>query len=180
MARRSRQHTSDEFGRTGLGSAAAIGDRALGSASGVLVDGLAEAESGVTPGPGPSGRSVLIGFGALLLLAAVIITVATVLSAPETLAAGSHRGVWVGTASLHPSETDLELQLMPDATGEEEVPVWAARADERTAIVIDGRPVGTAELIDYLGNGMVRSDVTSTDEGVISRIEIVTPGVTHE
>jgi len=179
MARKSREHTSDEFGRTGLGPAAAIGDRALGSASAVIVDGLVEAESGVTPGPGPSSRSLLIGFGALFLIAIAIVTVVTVRSIPETLSPGMHRGVWVGTASIHPRESDLKLQFMPD-TVEGDVPVWGARADSGTTIVIDGRPVGTAELIEYLGDGMVRADVTAADEGAITRIEIATPEVTYE
>ena len=179
MTRTSREHTSDEFGRTGLGPAAAIGDRALGAAPGVIVDGLVVAESGVTPGPGPSSRSLLIGFGALALIAMAIVTIITVRSIPETLAPGMHRGVWVGAASAYPRANDLKLQLMPD-TVEGEVPVWGAHAGSGTTIVIDGRPVGTAELIEYLGSGMVRADVTAADEGAVTRIEIVTPEVTYD
>ena len=180
MVRRSRQHTSDEFGRTGLGSAAAIGDRALGTAPGVIVDGQVEAERGVTPGPGPSGRTVVFGFAGLVLVSVALLAVFTALSAPKTLPVGTHREVWVGAASPHPRDTDLKLQLMPDVAGDEETPVWAARIDDRTTIVIDGRTVDAAALIEHVGAGMVQADVTSAEEGVISRIEIVTPEATYD
>ncbi len=175
MARKSRQHTSDEFGRTGLGPAAAIGDRALGAAAGVIVDGLVEAESGVTPGPGPSARAIVVGFVGLSLVAVAVVAVFTMLAAPDALPAGSYSGVWVGNASAHPRESDVELELMPDVAEDEETPLWAARAGDQAVILIDGRVAGTGELIDYLQGGMVRADVTASGEGVISRIEIVTP-----
>lgn len=180
MVRKSRQHTSEEFGHTGLGSAAAMGDRALGAAPGVIVDGLVEAESGVTPGPGPTGRTIVVAFVVLMVVAVAIIAVFTVLSAPTALPVGPHRGVWVGSASINPREADLKFELMPDAIGDEAIPVWAARPGDRAVFVIDGRVVTGGELIDFLQGGMMRADVTATEDGVISRIEIVTPDDTSE
>ena len=177
MVRRSRQHTSDEFGRTGLGSAAAIGDRALGTASGVIVDGQVEAERGVTPGPGLSGRTVVIGFAGLILVSVALVAVFTALSAPKTLPVGSHRGVWLGAASTGPRAEDFEFELMPEVAEDEETPIWTARADDQVVILIDGRVASAGELVGYLQGGMVQADVTSAEEGVISRIEIVTPPV---
>ncbi len=179
-AHKSRQHSSDEFGRTGLGPAAAIGDRALGAASGVIVDGLVEAESGKTPGPGLPSRTIIVGFTGLVLVAVTIVAIFAALSAPDTLPAGLHPGVWLGAASSSPAETDIEFELMPDVGEDEQTPVWAAHASDQAVILIDGRTADVGELNDYLQPGMVRADVTATDAGVISRIEIVTPQVTHE
>lgn len=174
MRKRSREHTADEFGRPGLGSAAAIGDRALGAAPGVIVDGLVEAESGVTPGPGISARTSLVAFGVLALVAVAIITAVTVLSAPDPLPAGIHRDVWLGMASEKPQEMNLTFQLMPDVPEGEETPEWAAQAAGQIVLLIDGRTVTVGELIAYLQGGMVRADVTAPQEGVVSRIEITT------
>ena len=177
MGRKSRQHTSDEFGRTGLGAAAAIGDHALGTAPGVIVDGLVETESGVTPGRGLSSRTVIIGFAGLVLVAVAIIAVFTVASAPDALPAGSYSDVWLGLSSADPDAADIEFELMPEVAEGEVTPLWAARAGEQVVILIDGRVANAQELIDRLQGGMVRADVIATDEGLISRIEIVTPTV---
>ena len=166
VERKSRQHTSDEFGRAGLGSV---------SASGVIVDGLVETEGGATPGPGLSGRTITVAFAVLILVAVAITAVFLVLSAPVALPVGSHSSVWVGNSATNSNGTESTFELMPDVGDDEETPVWTARVGGRASILIDGRVASVGELADYLRPGMVRADVTASDEGVISRIEILSP-----
>ena len=54
-ARASRQHTSEEFGKsTGSGSPfAGLDGPMIGAPASIIVDGIAERESGKTPGPPP-------------------------------------------------------------------------------------------------------------------------------
>lgn len=70
MARPSRTHHADEFGKSGA-SASVIGANAptIGAASMIAVDGIAERESGVTPPPPPiSVRAIVIGLVVMFLL----------------------------------------------------------------------------------------------------------------
>ena len=180
MSRGSRRHTSDEFGRTGLGPAAAIGDRALGAAPGVIVDGLVEAESGVTPGPGIPVRTVAAIFGVLALVAVVLAVAITLAAAPDPLPAGVHEDVWLGATASGSGEADLEYRLMPDVAEGETTPEWAADPAGEVVIVIDGQVVTADGLVEYLQSGMVRADVTAPDDGLVSRIDITTPMLNGE
>ena len=180
MRGRPREHTSDEFGRTGLGSAAAIGDRALGAAPGVIVDGLVEADSGMTPGPGISSRKLALAFGALALVAIAIAVGLAIMSIPDPLPVGVHEGVWLGVSSAASRGADIEFRLMPDAGEGESTPEWAADPAAETVFVIDGQVVTADTLAGYLQGGMVRADVTASSEGSVSRIEITTPEVTGD
>lgn len=175
MSRGPRRHTSDEFGRTGLGPAAAIGDRALGAAPGVIVDGLVEAESGVTPGPGIPLRTIAVTLGMLAVVAAVLAVAITLAAAPDPLPAGVHEDVWLGVSATGSGEADVECRLMPDVAEGEATPEWAAGPADDAVIVIDGRAVTAEGLVEYLQVGMVRADVTAPDDGLISRIDITTP-----
>jgi hypothetical protein len=92
----------------------------------------------------------------------------------HALPPGSYRGVWLSDVSSSPREPDIAFQLTPEPLNDAETPIWAASASDQAVILIDGRAVGAGELIEYLQGGMVPADVTATDGGVISRIEIVT------
>lgn len=177
MSRGSRQHTSDEFGKPGLGAAAAIGDRGLGAASGVAVDGLVERESRVTPGPGVSSRAIWIGFGVMVALAVAVLVTVTALSAPRPLPAGSHPNVWIGLRSVRADGADTKFTVMSEPSDEDEVTEWVARVDPEASITIDGRSVDVTDLAEYLEAGMFDAKVTATAEGVISRVEVVTQEV---
>jgi hypothetical protein len=177
VSRRSREHTSDEFGKPGLGPAAAIGDRGLGAASGVLVDGLVERERGVTPGPGVSSRTITIGLLVMVVVAVVVLVAATVLSAPRPLPAGSYPDVWIGLGSAGEDGPDTRFVVETEAAVDDEVTWWAATVDPEASITIDGRSADAEGLAEYLEAGMWRASVTADAEGVVSRVEVVTEEV---
>lgn len=179
MSRRFRQHTSHEFGRPGLGSAGAIGDRGLGAASGVLVDGLVERESGVTPGPGVSGRAITVGFLMMVAVAVATLVTVTVLSAPRPLPAGSYPSAWIGLGSAREDGPDTRFVVETEAAGGDEVTWWAATVGRGASITIDGRPAEVVDLATYLEDGMWRANVSADAEGVISRIEVFPPEETR-
>lgn len=85
MPRPSRLHHSDEFGKPASGVVAgssaksAFGRRSVGAASAILVDGLVENESGVTPPPPPiSIRTLIIGLGVMFAIGIAVMIVLTV------------------------------------------------------------------------------------------------------
>lgn len=178
MSRGSRRHTSVEFGRTGLGPAAAIGDRGLGAAPGVIVDGLVETESGVTPGPGIPVRTIALAFGVLVFVAVALAVAFTLAAIPDPLPAGIHEDIWLGVAPDGSSGVDIEYQLMPDVAEGEDTPQWTAGPVAETVIVIDGQVVSAEALLNHLQDGMVRADVTAPEDGLVSRIDISTPPLT--
>jgi len=76
VRRRKRLHNADEFGKSGA-SASIIGLHApiIGAASSILVDGITERESGVTPPPPPlSMRAIVVGLIVMFLVGAVGLT----------------------------------------------------------------------------------------------------------
>jgi len=173
MRLRLRQHSGDEFGRPGLGSATAIGDRGLGSASGVVVDGIVEREAGTTPGPFVSSRTIAIVLGAAALVSAVIMVTFAIMAQPAPLPSGIHRSVWVGAAA-----SDAKLVFLSEPDENDEVTEWTARAAEQAAYLIDGRSVSFSEFAAELEEGMWPADVTASTDGVFTRVEIITPVTT--
>jgi hypothetical protein len=181
VRRKSRQHGAEEFGKRGLGSAAAIGDRGIGTAAGVVVDGIVERESGRTPDPAAvSTKAVAVVLGAMLLVSLSVVGVLVILGAPEPLPAGSHHGLWASLPSSRPVTSDTRFEFMSEPDEDNEVTVWFARPDERTVYLIDGREVGAAEFGAYLKRGAWPADVTASAAGVITRVEVLTPGVTSD
>lgn len=72
-------HHADEFGRPASGVVAgssaksAFGRRSTGAASAILIDGIVENESGVTPPPPPvSIRAIVIGLGVMFAVGIAI------------------------------------------------------------------------------------------------------------
>lgn len=173
MRRTAQRHGSDEFGRTGLGPVAA--DRGLGAASGILVDALAESESGITPGPPISGRVIALGV-ALLVVTAVLIAWVSPSFGSHALPAGEYEAIWIGVASPELDGGVLSVQLLPDVTDGQEIPTWIARVGPNTVISVNGQTTDAAGLAQRLGPTMVRADVGAPADGEISRIEIDTWG----
>lgn len=84
MAWRKREHSSDEFGR--VGSAAIRGAEAptLGASTLILIDGMVERESGVTPPPPAiTVTAIAITLVVMLLLGFAIMVYATAQPAPD-------------------------------------------------------------------------------------------------
>jgi hypothetical protein len=81
MTRRpKKQHSSDEFGRTGSSSISGLDAPMIGASSSITVDGIVERESGVTPPPPPvSGKTLVIVLAvcALVMLAVVVVFLVT-------------------------------------------------------------------------------------------------------
>jgi len=74
MSKKSRHHTSDEFGKSsGSGSPfAGMDGPMIGAAASILVDGIAERESGITPPPPPiSVRTFIIIFAVMFVIGVV-------------------------------------------------------------------------------------------------------------
>jgi hypothetical protein len=74
MSKKSRQHTSDEFGKSSGSSGQFIGldPPMIGAASSILIDGITERESGVTPPPPPiSVRTFVIIFAVMFVIGVV-------------------------------------------------------------------------------------------------------------
>jgi len=173
----SRQHTSEEFGKSGLGSASAVGDRGLGSAAGVVVDGMVERESGQTPGPSAPYKTIVLVLVGMLLGSIAIIGVWTAFSAPKPLPAGTHTGIWVSLTSDRPVTERSTLELMADSGENEAVTAWRAQAQRSTVCVVDGEVVSLADFAEHLRGGAWRVDVTASAPGVIDRMEMQTPDV---
>jgi hypothetical protein len=71
MAKRSRQHTSDEFGKQGSGLAGTDAPM-IGAAGAIFSDALTERESGVTPPPPPiSVRTFVLIFVVMFVIGVV-------------------------------------------------------------------------------------------------------------
>ena len=175
-----RQHSSDEFGKTGLGSAAAMGDRGSGAAPGVIVDGIVEREAGLTPGPFASSRTLAVVLGAMLLVALSVLGILTLMARPEPLPAGVHRSIWVGLAAYRPATAHARFEFMSEPDENDRVTVWSARPDKQAVYLIDGREVGVSEFVEYLQRGMWPADVTASTAGIFVRVEILTPGVSSD
>ena len=82
MPKPSRMHHSDEFGKPASGVVAgssaksAFGRRSVGAASAILVDGLVENESGVTPSPPPiSMKTIVIWLGVMFAVGIAVMIV---------------------------------------------------------------------------------------------------------
>ena len=74
MSKKSRRHTSDEFGESsGSGSPfAGLDGPMIGAAASILVDGIAERESGITPPLPPiSVRTFVIIFAAMFVIGVI-------------------------------------------------------------------------------------------------------------
>ena len=70
------EHTSDEFGRQTSSSLTGLDAPMIGAASSIVVDGIVERESGVTPPPPPVKLWVLaVALVAMFILGVVLITV---------------------------------------------------------------------------------------------------------
>jgi hypothetical protein len=80
VAKASHAHSSDEFGKpasgvmSGSNASSFMGRRSLGAPSAIMVDGMAEHESGITPPPPPfSMRALVIGLTAVFLFGIVVL-----------------------------------------------------------------------------------------------------------
>lgn len=173
----SRQHTSEEFGKAGLGSASAVGDRGLGSAAGVVVDGIVERESGQTPGPSAPYKTIVLVLVGMLLGSLAIIGVWTAVVAPKPFPAGTYTGIWASLVSRGPITEKSTFEFMNDAGEDEAVTVWRAHAQPSTTCVVDGEVVSLADFAEHLRGGAWRVDVTASAPGVIDRIEMQAPDV---
>jgi len=75
-ARRRREHTSDEFGQPTLGAIRGLDAPRYGAPTNVIIDGIVERESGVTPTPPPfSGTTAIIILVAMMVVGALILAV---------------------------------------------------------------------------------------------------------
>jgi hypothetical protein len=74
MAKRSHQHAGDEFGKSsGSGSPyAGLDGPMIGAAASIIVDGIAERESGVTPPPPPVSVKALVIFLVVMFLVGIV------------------------------------------------------------------------------------------------------------
>jgi hypothetical protein len=78
----SRLHHSDEFGKpasgvvSGSSAKSFFGRRSMGAPSAIVLDGIAERESGKTPPPGPvSVKAIVITLAVMLVVGIVIMIV---------------------------------------------------------------------------------------------------------
>lgn len=171
------QHTSDEFGKTGLGSASAVGDRGLGAAAGVVIDGIVERESGQTPGPSAPYKTIVLVLVGMLLGSIAIIGVWTALAAPKPLPAGAYTGIWASLTSDRPVTEKSTFEFMADSVEDEAVTVWRAQAQLSTVCVVDGEVVSLTDFAGHLRGGAWRVDVIVSAPGVIDRMEMQAPDV---
>jgi len=83
MAKPSREHHSDEFGQPTLGSVRGLDAPQIGAPTNVIIDGIVERESGVTPSPPPfSVKTAIIVLVAMMVLGLLLSLVLSRLSAP--------------------------------------------------------------------------------------------------
>jgi hypothetical protein len=97
MGRPSRRHSSDEFGKTSTagGQFSGLDGPMIGAAASIIVDGIAERESGKTPGPPPfTLRTAIIALVAMLVIglvgAALVIHFTPKAEAPVNLYSAMH------------------------------------------------------------------------------------------
>ena len=90
MSRASRQHNSDEFGKTsGSGSPfAGLDGPMIGAAASIIVDGIAERESGKTPGPPPFSVRTAVIVLIVMLVVGILGAVAVVRYLPRADVSG--------------------------------------------------------------------------------------------
>lgn len=76
MTKASRMHHGDEFGKPGSSAVSGLDGPVIGAASAIVVDGLAERESGKTPPPPPVSLKALgIGLAVMFVLGVLTLTV---------------------------------------------------------------------------------------------------------
>lgn len=84
MTKPSREHHSGEFGQPTLGSVRGFDAPQVGAPINVIIDGIVERESGVTPSPPPfSVRTAVIVLVAMMVLGALMNLVLSRSSAPD-------------------------------------------------------------------------------------------------
>jgi hypothetical protein len=84
MAKPSREHHSDEFGQPTLGSVRGVDAPQIGAPTNVIIDGIVERESGVTPSPPPfSVKTAIIVLVAMMVLGLLMHLVLSRLTAPS-------------------------------------------------------------------------------------------------
>jgi hypothetical protein len=77
----SRMHHSDEFGKpasgvvSGSSAKSFFGRRSMGAPSAIVLDGIAERESGKTPPPSPVSVKAIVVILAVMLLVGIVIMV---------------------------------------------------------------------------------------------------------
>ena len=78
MAKESRTHHSDEFGKSTSGAIGGFDPPMIGAPGSILTDGLVERESGVTPSPWSlSLKGIVISLVVMLVIGALLLVVAT-------------------------------------------------------------------------------------------------------
>ena len=85
MSKKSRDHTSDEFGKTsGSGSPfAGLDGPMIGAAASILIDGIAERESGITPSPPPISVRTFVIIFVVMFVVGVVGTIVWLQVAPQ-------------------------------------------------------------------------------------------------
>ena len=170
MSKASRPHSSDEFGKSGSSSLSGLDAPMIGASSSILIDAIAERESGVTPPPPAiSVRAVVV---ALILLFLVGVTGVTVLRltdkshvvAPFTLRyAPDGTGVVIGEIDgVSAGESEALMSIVTASFVEVDGQPVAQRAevlvDSSTVFLVNGRPLGDTSASD--STRLTPSDVT--------------------
>ena len=165
MNRASHDNDSDAFGKPMSGSLTGLNPPMIGAASAIIVDGIVEQESGITPAP-PSItlRTVAIVVGMMFVLGLVAFFV---FLGPQPLPAGTHTALWLEIDSR------FEFTSEPDEYGE--VHIWHGQPGPDTVYSIDGAEVGEAEFADaFPPNGALRVSVTAASDGTIDQVNAET------
>jgi hypothetical protein len=161
VSKRQRLHTSDEFGKSPVSGGEFSGMDAplIGAPSAIIVDGLTEAQSGVTPPPPPvSVKAIAVALVVMFALGAVLLAlVVPRLGIPSQVTdaanqqpyasggPGSASGYMAGDLILMGSSGEFGVDAPPSPGHDPDEPPLTFAYDRWTAFLLNGRPISAYE-----------------------------------
>lgn len=182
MSRRSHGHDSNEFGKPSSSSLTGLDAPLIGAPSSIIVDGINERESGVTPPPPAITIKTLVATLVIMfMLGVAVFVVWGYVTRPDPMPAGWYEGLWVTIESDAVIDADTRFEFMSEANEMGEVTVWYAYPDANTTYLVEGKRVTAEEFRTALeGPDGVSIEARVTEAGIIAHVNATVLGVTGD
>ncbi|MHB1342047.1 MAG: hypothetical protein ACYCX5_09865 [Coriobacteriia bacterium] len=152
----------------------------IGAPSAIIIDGINERESGVTPPPPAiTITAIAIAIAAMFILGLTMFAIRGFVTRRDPIPVGWHEGLWVTIESDAVIDSDTRFEFMTEPNEIGEVTVWVAYPDANTTCLVDGRRVTAEEFRVVLeGPDGVTIETRITEEGTIAHVNAKVLGIT--